>query len=352
MVDVIVPCCGRSSRFPDLPPKWMLPGLDGRPMLAMAVEGLDVPTTDLAVLVLREHVENFDAVNGIKAALGVDVTVEVLDEPTRSQAETVAEGVRRLKPAGAFLIKDSDNYFEVDLDDGGGGFVSVDSLNNHDMINPRNKSYLVTDHNGLITNIREKEVISHLFSVGGYQFADADAYCSYFEHLGQRDALDATELYLSDIISAMILDGVPFGVRQVRGYQDWGTVTEWQRYLEHSSTLFVSLDGFVFERGSAYFTPRFEDVTPNRDAIEALRDAVGRGQSLRYLSIRGAELADLTHRQLLANDVPIAPVVFGCPITTWDLVTSPHSTLPVRSGRSFEVAPDDPNLAGKIGGGA
>lgn len=348
MVDVIVPCCGRSSRFPDLPPKWMLPGLDGRPMLAMAVEGLDVAPTNLAILVLQEHVDNFDAATGIKEALGSDVTVEVLDEPTSSQAETVAVGVHRLKPSGEFLVKDSDNYFEIDLDDGAGDSVAVDSLNNHDMINPRNKSYLVTDHNGLVTNIREKEVISDLFSVGGYQFASAHVFCSYYDRLSQRQALDSSELYLSDIISAMSLDGVPFGVRHVRGYQDWGTVVEWQRYLEHASTLFVSLDGFVFERGSKYFTPRFEDVKPHIEAIEALNEAVAHGQRIHYLSIRDSALSALTKSQLMNADAPDGEVTYGCPLNGWTLLTAPHATLPVKTGQALEVNPNDPNVGPKL----
>ena len=38
---VILPCCGRSSRFPNQPPKWMLPAHDGQPpakVLAVQVD--------------------------------------------------------------------------------------------------------------------------------------------------------------------------------------------------------------------------------------------------------------------------------------------------------------------------
>ena len=64
-------------------------------------------------------------------------------------------------------------------------FVCVDSLNNHDSINPRNKSYLQVDHNGVVTNIREKDVISDLFSVGGYGFLRPDLFLASYERLSK-----------------------------------------------------------------------------------------------------------------------------------------------------------------------
>ena len=65
---VIVPCGGRSSRYPNQPPKWMLPAHDGRPMLALAVAGIPVPKDDLIVTILREHEERYHVRQGLAAA--------------------------------------------------------------------------------------------------------------------------------------------------------------------------------------------------------------------------------------------------------------------------------------------
>jgi hypothetical protein len=297
---------------------------------------------------LRDHEERFAATSGIRLALGPDVAVLVLDEPTASQSETVAVALERLLPTGSFLVKDSDNFFVVAAEGQEENFVAVDSLNNHDLINPRNKSYLEVDHNGLVMNIREKEVIGDLFSVGGYCFSDAPVFLEHFKELS-RPALEADgEMFLSDVISSMILHGIPFGTRQVSGYQDWGTVHEWRRSLRRARTLLVALDGFVFERGSNYFRPRFEDVAPNAMAVLALCVAVADGQDVRYLSIRPSSLADLTRRQLLDCGAPEGDVVFGLPPTGWELVTAPHPTLPIRTGGALEIEPDDPNLGPKL----
>ena len=51
---VIVPCCGSSSRFPGQPLKWTLPAHDGRPMLCLAIDGLQCSLDDLVVTVLPD----------------------------------------------------------------------------------------------------------------------------------------------------------------------------------------------------------------------------------------------------------------------------------------------------------
>ena len=345
---VIVPCCGRSSRYPNQPPKWMLPAHDGRPMLTLAVDGLRFDRKDLVVAILREHDEKYGVRQGLERAFGFPVRCVVIDQPTKSQPETIAKTLEALKLDEPFLIKDSDNTFALDELAQDTNYVCVDSLNNYDSINPRNKSYLQVDHRGVVTNIREKVVISDLFSVGGYGFLRPDKFLEYYERLAGKTAEWQRELYTSDIIGAMILDGVPFRARQITGYQDWGTVHEWRRALLSRRTFFVSLDGFVFERGSEYFSPSFAEARPHGPAVEAVKTLHERGHTIIYLSIRPASLADTTARQLAAAGLPAGQVVYGCPIASWNLLTAPHPTLPFLTSNAFEQVADDPNLIDKL----
>jgi len=347
-VKVILPCCGQSSRYPGQPPKWMLEGHDRRPMLTLAVEDLGIDLDDLVVVILREHDERFDARSGIARAFGREVHVEVLDEPTSSQAETVVRALERCSLDEPFLVKDSDNSFALDDLDSTSNYVSVDSLNNHDLINPRNKSYVRVDHNSSIVNIREKAVISDLFSVGGYFFTDPTEVRTYYERLRGAGSPWDRELYLSDIIAAMLLDGIPFQARSVQRYQDWGTLHEWQRRLAVNRTVMVALDGFLFERGSQYFQPLYEDVTPHAAAVEAVVVARQAGRKVIALSVRPQALAELTRSQLAAVGLDGIEVVYDVPPTGWTMVTGPDPALPLRSGSALEALPDDPNLAAKL----
>ena len=62
---IVLPCAGRSSRFPNQPPKWTLPGNDGRPMIAHALSGFDLRNAGIVVTILREHQEMFNAAHGL-----------------------------------------------------------------------------------------------------------------------------------------------------------------------------------------------------------------------------------------------------------------------------------------------
>ncbi|KAH2811069.1 hypothetical protein KXV85_005342, partial [Aspergillus fumigatus] len=79
---IIVPCAGRSSRFPNMPPKWMLPDYDGVPMVVKAVQGLGVPVEDIIVTVLKEHEERFNALEGLRQAFGREVRGVILEKST------------------------------------------------------------------------------------------------------------------------------------------------------------------------------------------------------------------------------------------------------------------------------
>lgn len=349
---VIVPCCGSSSRYPNMPPKWMLPAADGRPMICAAVGGLQVDPNDLIVTILRDHEERFQVTEGLKNAFGRPIATCILEKPTRSQSDTIAQTLRTLSLGEPFLVKDSDNTFAIDELDQSDNYVCVDSLNNYDSINPRNKSYLQVNHNGLVTNIREKVVISDTFNVGGYFFTEPSQFLEYFDRISANTAEWNREIYLSDVIGSMILDGIPFYSRMVKAYRDWGTIREWQRALLDRRAYFVSLDGFVFERGNRYFKPRFEDVQANAGAVEAIRSLAKAGHHITYLSIRPAALAALTAQQIAAAGLPDGHVVFDCPVAKWTLATAPHSTLPFRTSDAVELDPTDVNLSETIRGEA
>jgi hypothetical protein len=329
-------------------PKWMLPDHEGVPMVVRAVAGLGMSPDAFVFTVLREQVERFDAVEGLRRAFGQPVEYVVLDEQTKSQSETVAETIRRCGIDEPFLIKDSDNFFEIaDLDEPY-NYITVSSLHDFDMINARNKSYVQIDQDGIVTNIREKHVISDLFSVGGYFFRDPGEYLATYDELCRTETAATSELYVSEIIAHMILSGSSFRAKRAPKYQDWGTVHEWRQELERRRVFLVSVDGFLFERGSSHFSPSFADARPNPEAVDAVRKMDALQQTIIYLSIRPPEYEAVTRDQLRSQGLPDAQIIFGCGVAQWALVTSSHSSLPFNTSRAFEIEPGDANIVDKL----
>lgn len=336
---VIIPCCGSSSRFPDLPPKWMLPDHTGQPMIKEAISLLEVNESEIIVTALAEHETKFQIVRGLKNSLGGDIQVVLLEEKTASQSETVFKTLEATGLAEPFLVKDSDNCFKISHLKSEDNYVCYDSLNNHSMINPRNKSYLQMDGQGTIINIKEKLVISDTFSVGGYHFADPEYFKKTYLNLNELTAVDRRELYLSDVILSMLIEGALFKGNPVTAYQDWGTVQDWKRFLLSKKTYFVALDGYVFERGSEYFEPTFESAKPYETSVENLKNLRTLGHAVILMSIRPKRYAEMTDKYLEELGLGDLTVVYDCPLSKWEMITPPYQGIGFRTCDSHEIDP-------------
>ena len=79
-----------------------------------------------------------------------------LDNPTKSQPETVYQTIKQNQIKGHIFIKDADSYFETEmLIENAVCIYPLDELN---QVNPQNKSYVNIDDMYYITNIIEKEI--------------------------------------------------------------------------------------------------------------------------------------------------------------------------------------------------
>ncbi len=160
---VIVPCAGKSSRFPNMRPKWMLTHPDGNLMVKKAVEELNVSPIDIVITILKEHEQNYDIAKGLKDNLGEEIKIIILDEPTKSQAETIYQTLKKAEIREPFLIKDSDNVFTLNPVEEDFNYVSYSDLQYHGEINPSNKSYIKLNEQNIIIDIVEKKNSLKLF---------------------------------------------------------------------------------------------------------------------------------------------------------------------------------------------
>ena len=120
MKTLIIPCAGRSSRFPNMKPKYILTHPDGRLMVEKAIEGLDLAQFDrIIITILKEHSDKYESELILQQIFSEQSKVEilVLEKETSCQAETVYETVRRKDVSGAFVVKDVDNRICLAQDD-------------------------------------------------------------------------------------------------------------------------------------------------------------------------------------------------------------------------------------------
>lgn len=298
-MNLIIPMAGRSSRFPGIRPKWMLTHPNGKFMAIEAIAGFDLSQFDkLFFVYLKEHEEQYHFLHGFCEELEIHgllkkTTMLELPEPTIDQSDTVYQAIKRGNIKGSIVIKDSDNFFNVKFTPGNS--ICYYDLNKAGLIKPKNKSYVMIDDFGKITNIIEKQVISPYFCVGAYGFEDADLFCTTLEKLKLEN-----ERYISNVIYQCILDGKSFSALPVSNYSDWGTLQDWDNYKRSFATLFIDMDGVIAQHSASHFPPYYGETGPINENVEILKKLRNTGKfQIVITTARTEKYREVTEKQLL-----------------------------------------------------
>lgn len=273
MKSLIIPICGKSTRFPNTRPKWMLTHPKGDFMVVSSILGLNLDFFDKIYFVaLKKHEEEFHFIKGLtenlsnRGLLGKSV-ITLLDEETSSQPHTVSEAITINKIEGYVFVKDCDNYFSVSINNASNS-IAYCSLTNFEHVNPNNKSYIRLDDNNTVENIIEKTIISTTFCCGGYGFESAKEFQSNFKKLNRFQK----DIYISDIVYQFLLKGLTFFGLESSGYKDWGTIKEWREFQDEFKTIFIDMDGTLVENSSNYFPPYIGTSAPITKNVEAIKN--------------------------------------------------------------------------------
>ncbi len=309
---IIIPCAGKSTHFPQMRPKWMLNHPNGDLLVKQAISGFDVKPFDIVITILKKHEEKYEVIRGMKDNIGAEITVVTLDKQTQSQAETVYLTLKELSLNDSFFVKDSDNTFSLSTVEQDYNYVCYSDLQDYEEINPGNKSYIEINHQRIITNIVEKQVISRFFNVGGYFFTNPKDFEGAFERLSAR--AQENELYISHLIEELIVkqDIIFFG-EKVDRYIDWGTFEQWSRFRKQFRTYFIDLDGVVFKSAAQFFAPRWEDAefnVTNADAVKKLSE--NPCVQIYFVTARPESYREQTEAKLKSYGIDYSDVIMGC----------------------------------------
>ncbi len=217
---LIIPLCADKPEYETNIPYLFNFASDGTSLCIKAITGLDLSCFDhIYFVILKKLDEKYsltELLNMQFKKLGLtNIIVVVLDTSTSSQAETVYQTIKKENIAGCIYVKDADGYFTGEFNSYNS--IAIYPLDKLDMVNPGNKSYVKLDDGYYITNIIEKKIISRYFNAGAYVFENAEQFCVYYERHASY-----TNLYMSHLVYAMLLDGIPFRPFEVKDYQDWG----------------------------------------------------------------------------------------------------------------------------------
>ena len=311
MKSLIVTAAGLSTRFEGLKPKWMLTHPKGNWMIVESLKNFNFNDVDKVYLgFLQEHVDKYNCYDAIRLCtqeLGIEEKTEIvlLDKRTDSQPHTVYEVIKKLDIKGQVIIKEVDNRFTYNVENG--NFMTYYDLNKTTSINPSNKSYITIGEDGYISGLVEKQVISSTFGCGAYSFESSDEYCNYFEKLSKN----TKNLFLSDIIKEMVQDGLKFKPVLVSEYIDWGTKEDWFNYVRQYKTLFVDIDGTLVKSSGKYMPPYWGETEGIKENIDFLNKLYDTGKVYIILTTaRSSSSKDVTIKQLDREGVKYDNIIF------------------------------------------
>lgn len=219
-ISLIVPLAADKPEYADTLPYVFGLDEDGVIVCVKSIMGLNPEEfSHIYFSILRKHDDKYFIADSLRLQfkrLGLsNAEVVILDEPTRDQAETIYMTIAGKGINGPVFIKDGDCFFKAEIPSGNA--IATYPIEELEILDPRDKSYVAVDDMNYITNIIEKRVVGHFISAGGYFFSDAGDFCRYYDRLRSYG-----RLYLSHIVYSMLLDKINFRPVMVENYKDWG----------------------------------------------------------------------------------------------------------------------------------
>lgn len=345
---LLLPCAGKSSRYPGVRPKWMLTLPEGDLAIARAAASMPRSAYRRIVAAVRaEHEERYGASALFAKIFGDAVDVVVLEQDTRGPADTVAQMIVRARVTGAVAIKDSDSFFDPDPLPGD-GFVSVcDVRRSPLMANVGAKSFAVINTQGLIVEMVEKSLASNHVCVGLYGFADAADFLAAFNEVSR--VAPQGEVFVSHVMNRAIAGGMVVRPHLVSGLVDVGTLEDWRRYVRKRGTIVTDLDGVVFRNHSRYFAPFWDEPDePIAENVEALRAFAAEGTQLIFMTARPEQYRSRTEATLRQLGLAPHALVMDCHHGRRFLVNDHASTNPAPAAVAISMERNSPTLGDQL----
>lgn len=336
---VIIPAAGRSSRFPDMRPKWLLTHPSGSLMLELAVNPFIRYDYDIVLATTEEFSKKYEVPLILEQLFGDRIRLVEIPYQTSGPVETISYAIRAAGIQDApVIIKDVDNYIDVPEESlkYENFCVGVDV---HEVTVERltNKSFIIRDSNDIIQDIIEKKIISDTICVGVYGFHSAAEFLAEAEEIMKLPYKG--EIYVSHLISSMILKDKVFMYVKASAYKDWGTINEWSKEMNGFQTLFCDFDGVLVQNkgkfgSNNWYTHSDQLIAEN---IELLKALVAKGATLIITTSRPKTEEGYIRELLTGNGLSKFEIVCGLPHSRRLLINDFSNTNPYPSAIAINI---------------
>ncbi|MCK9283726.1 MAG: glycosyltransferase family 2 protein [Rhodocyclaceae bacterium] len=220
MINIVIPMAGLGSRFVVAgyeKPKPFI-DVDGKPMIVRVLENLAYPGAKYILIGRREHLDKeVDLVENIKCTYGA--TFVVAEELTAGTPCTILLAEKLIDSAAPVLIANSDQLVDIEIAD----FIDDCTLRKLDgsiltfldKFRDPKWSFAKVGDNQLVDEVKEKQVISDIATVGIYLFSNGSNFIAAAKDMIAADDRVNNEFYTCPIYNYLIRDGGRIGVYNI-----------------------------------------------------------------------------------------------------------------------------------------
>lgn len=209
MLNIVVPMAGRGSRFAQAGYQNPKPLIDvyGHPMIEYVTKNIRPACEHRFIYICQEeHLKKFDLAKRLEQ-IAPGCVVLTVDHVTEGAACTVLLAEKYIDNDDALMIANSDQYVDTDIN------AYLAAMGSHDgliMTMPADDpkwSFIKFDEQGLVTMVREKEVISNEATVGIYNYQHGSDFVKYAKQMIEKNIRVNNEFYVAPVYNEMIEDG-------------------------------------------------------------------------------------------------------------------------------------------------
>lgn len=234
-LNVLIPMAGAGSRFEKAGYTFPKPLIDvnNKPMIQVVIENLNIEANYIFV-VQKSHREkyNLDTMLNLIAPGCKIVEVDGITEGAACTALLAKEYIDNESPlffanSDQFVEWDSNEFmYKMNETDADGGIVTFNATH------PK-WSFAKINHDGLVTEVAEKNPISNNATVGYYYWKHGSDFVKYAEQMISKNVRVNNEFYVCPVFNQAIEDNKTIRIFEAKEMWGLGTPEDLQHYLEN-----------------------------------------------------------------------------------------------------------------------
>lgn len=239
MLNIVIPMAGSGSRFAKAgyaPPKPLIP-IHSTPMIQAVINNLRPEQAHRFIFICQKaHVAAHGLRNKLAEWAPGSVLVEI-DGLSQGAACTVLAAKTLINNDQPLMIANSDQYVDIDINTylACSDRAELDGLIMTMFADDPKWSFVALDHNGHVTRVVEKEVISHEATVGIYNFRQGRHFVEAAEAMMAKSEQVNGEYYVAPAYNQLIAAGYRIGIYNIgdigTGMHGLGTPEDLEAFL-------------------------------------------------------------------------------------------------------------------------